>query len=82
VTIGAIGRTVDEFREHVIAGRGIMLCPASGAEYHARPELAFVKGAGVPPAELAVAWRTDDSNPTVLAFIDYISGAIPIAWNP
>ena len=77
VTIGAIGRTVDEFREHIIAGRGIMLCPSSGAEYHARPELAFVEGADVPPAELAVAWRTDDANPTVLAFIDYVRAAIP-----
>jgi DNA-binding transcriptional LysR family regulator len=73
VTIGAIGRTVDEFREHIIAGRGIMLCPASAATYHARPELAFVQADGVPPAALSVAWRTDDTNPTVLAFIDLIS---------
>ena len=77
VTIGAIGRTVDEFREHIIAGRGIMLCPASAAEYHARPELAFVEGDDVPLAELAVAWRTDDTNPTVLAFVDYVGGAVP-----
>jgi DNA-binding transcriptional LysR family regulator len=77
LTIGAIGRTVDEFREHIIAGRGIMLCPASGAAYHARPELAFVEADGVPPVELSVAWRTKDTNPIVLAFIDYIVRVAP-----
>ena len=77
VTIGAIGRTVDEFREHIIAGRGIMLCPASGATYHARPELVFVEAVGVPPAELSVAWRSEDTNPTVLAFVDYITSVVP-----
>jgi DNA-binding transcriptional LysR family regulator len=75
VTIGAIGRTVDEFREHVIAGRGTMLCPASAATYHARPELAFVQAVGVPPIELSVAWRTDDTDLALLAFLDYITGA-------
>jgi DNA-binding transcriptional LysR family regulator len=77
VTIGAIGRTVDEFREHVIAGRGTMLCPASAAEYHARPELAFVEGVGVPPIELSVAWRTDETDMALLAFLDYITSATP-----
>jgi DNA-binding transcriptional LysR family regulator len=79
VTIGAIGRTVDEFREHIIAGRGIMLCPASAAVYHARPELAFVETAGVPPVELSVAWRTENTNPIVRAFIQYVMGVTPTA---
>jgi DNA-binding transcriptional LysR family regulator len=79
VTIGAIGRTVEEFREHIIAGRGTMLCPASGAAYHARPELAFVEAQGVPPAELSVAWRTDETNPAVVAFLDYVREAVDSA---
>ena len=79
VTIGATGRTVDEFREHIIAGRGIMLCPASGAAYHARPELAFVEADGVPPVELSLAWRTENTNPIVLAFIHYVMGVTPTA---
>jgi DNA-binding transcriptional LysR family regulator len=79
VTIGATGRTVDEFREHIIAGRGIMLCPQSAAAYHARPELAFVEAVGVPPVELSVAWRTENTNPIVLAFIHYIMGVTPTA---
>jgi DNA-binding transcriptional LysR family regulator len=77
VTISAIGRTVDEFRENIIAGKGIMLCPASGAAYHARPELVFVRGRGVPPTALSVAWRTEDANPAALAFIDYIERVVP-----
>jgi DNA-binding transcriptional LysR family regulator len=77
VTIGAIGRTVDEFREHIIAGRGIMLCPESAAAYHARPELAFVEAVGAPPVELSVAWRTENSDPIVLAFIHYVMGVTP-----
>jgi DNA-binding transcriptional LysR family regulator len=81
VTIGAIGGTVHEFREHIIAGRGIMLCPASAAAaaYHARPELAFVEAVGVPPAELSVTWRTEDTNPIVPAFIEYVIGVTATA---
>jgi DNA-binding transcriptional LysR family regulator len=79
VTIGAVGRTVDEFREHLIAGRGIMVCPASAAAYHPRPELAFVEADGAPAVELSVAWRTEETDPVVLAFVDYIKGVAPIA---
>jgi NAD(P)-dependent dehydrogenase (short-subunit alcohol dehydrogenase family)/DNA-binding transcriptional LysR family regulator len=35
--IGAEARTIDEWREHVVAGHGISLCPASSEEYNARP---------------------------------------------
>jgi DNA-binding transcriptional LysR family regulator len=78
VTIGAVGRNVDEFSEHVFAGRGIMLCPESAAEYHSRPGLAFVEAEGGPPVELSVAWRTGDTAPAVLAFLDYIRSVAPI----
>jgi DNA-binding transcriptional LysR family regulator len=77
VTIGAVGRTVEEFREQIIAGRGIMLCPASAATYHSRPELAFVQAEGVPAVELSLAWRADDLNPAVLAFLDYVTHLAP-----
>jgi hypothetical protein len=56
-----------------------MLCPASAAAYHARPELAFVQGVGVPSIELSVAWRTDDTDVALLVFLDYIRGAAPSA---
>jgi DNA-binding transcriptional LysR family regulator len=70
IPIGAIGRTIDDFREHVIAGRGILLCPSSAADYHGRPELVFVAAEGVPPAHVCVAWRADDTNPIVNAFLE------------
>ena len=74
VTIGAVGRNVDEFSEHIIAGRGIRLCPASGAAYHSRPGLAYVEAEGCPPVEVSVAWRTGDTAPAVAAFLDYVEG--------
>jgi DNA-binding transcriptional LysR family regulator len=68
--IGAVARTIDEWREHVVAGRGISLCPASSEVYHARPGLAFVPCKGVPVTSLAVAWRADDSRPVVTGFVE------------
>jgi DNA-binding transcriptional LysR family regulator len=67
--IGAVARTIDEWREHVVAGRGISLCPASSEVYHARPGLEFVPGKGVPTTSLCVAWRADDERPAVRNFV-------------
>ena len=55
--IGAEARTIDEWREHVVAGHGISLCPASSEEYNARPGLVFVPAKDVPVTSLCVAWR-------------------------
>ena len=68
--IGAVARTIDEWREHVVAGRGISLCPASSEEYNARPGLVFVPGKGVPPTSLCVAWRAGDERPAVRSFVE------------
>jgi len=73
--IGATAHTIDEWREHVVAGRGISLCPASAETYYARPGLAFVPSRGAPQAELCLAWRTQDTNPAVDHFIDVVSAA-------
>jgi DNA-binding transcriptional LysR family regulator len=72
--IGAVARTIDEWREHVAAGRGISLCPASAEMYYSRPELAFVPGDGTPIAELCVAWRAGDENPAVAVFVETVAG--------
>jgi len=68
--IGGTARTIDEWRELVVAGRGISLCPASAEIYYARPGLAFVRADGVPPTALCVAWRADDASPVVHRFIE------------
>jgi DNA-binding transcriptional LysR family regulator len=68
--IGAVARTIDEWREHIVAGRGISLCPASSEQYNARPGLVFVPGKGVPGTSLCVAWRDGDERPAVRGFVE------------
>jgi DNA-binding transcriptional LysR family regulator len=68
--IGAVARTIDEWREYVIAGRGISLCPASAETFHARPGLAFVASRDVPHTLLSVAWRSRDADPAVARFVE------------
>ena len=67
--IGATAATIDEWREYVVAGRGVSLCPASAETFHARPGLAFVPGSGVPASPLCVAWRADETSPAVRRFV-------------
>lgn len=67
--IGATARTVDEWCEHVAAGHGIGLCPASAATFHNRPGVCFVPSAGLAPATMCVAWRTGDTRPAVQRFV-------------
>ena len=67
--IGATARTIDEWREYVVAGRGVSLCPASAETFHARPGLTFVPGRGVPASALCLAWRAGDASPAVRRFV-------------
>jgi len=67
--IGATARTVDEWCEHVAAGHGIGLCPASAAAFHGRPGVCFVRSAGLPPTTMCIAWRTGDTRPAVQRFV-------------
>jgi DNA-binding transcriptional LysR family regulator len=73
--IGAVARTIDEWREHVVAGLGISLCPASAERLHARPGISFVPSRGVPPAVTCVAWRAGDTRPEVLSFAETVTAA-------
>ncbi len=73
--IGATARTIDEWREYVVAGRGISLCPASAEAHYSRPGLAFVRSLGVPSAVLCVACRSDNANPLVADFLDVAATA-------
>ncbi|HEV2376071.1 MAG TPA: LysR substrate-binding domain-containing protein [Streptosporangiaceae bacterium] len=71
--IGAVARTVEEWREHVVAGHGLSLCPASAETYNARPDIAFVPGKDVPPTALCVAWRAADDRPIVRSFVEFVT---------
>ena len=73
--LAAVARSIDEWREHDAAGRGISLCPASAETHYARPGLAFVSSSVAPPTELCIAWRTDNTNPLVARFIEVVTAA-------
>jgi DNA-binding transcriptional LysR family regulator len=75
--IGAVAQTIEEWREHIAAGRGISLCPASSELFSARPGLVFVPSRGVPPTALCVAWRADDIRPAVLGFVKLAASLAP-----
>jgi DNA-binding transcriptional LysR family regulator len=73
--IGAVARTIEEWREHIAAGRGISLCPASAEQFNARPGVAFVPSKGVPSTTMCVAWRTGDTRPEVRSFVEVATAA-------
>ena len=77
--IGATARTVDEWCEHIVAGHGISLCPASAARFHSRPGVCFIPSAGLPPTTMCVAWRTGDTRPAVRHFVSLAAESVPEA---
>jgi DNA-binding transcriptional LysR family regulator len=74
--VGAEARTIEEWREYIVAGRGIGLCPASAEAFSARPGTVFVPARGVAPTTLCVAWRAGDLRPAVLGFVKVAAGAV------
>jgi DNA-binding transcriptional LysR family regulator len=74
--IGAVAHTIEEWREYIVAGRGIGLCPASAEAFSARPGTVFVPARGVPPTSLCAAWRADDLRPAVLGFVKVATSAL------
>ena len=75
VVIGAVARTIEEWREHIVAGHGISLCPASAETHNARPGIVFVPGKDTPSTALCVAWRADDNRPAVRSFVEFVTNA-------
>jgi hypothetical protein len=66
---GAHGRTLDDLLEAARAGRAIGLVPASVANSHKWPGLAFIEVTDLPPSDLAVAWRAHGRSALVDEFI-------------
>ncbi|HEY0933969.1 MAG TPA: LysR family transcriptional regulator [Trebonia sp.] len=71
--IGAVARTIEEWREHVVAGHGLSLCPASAETHNARPGITFVPAKDTPPATLCVGWRAGDDRPAVRSFVEFVT---------
>lgn len=68
--IGVTANTPEEVFEAVTSGLGIVLVAEGNAELYQRPGMVFRPVTGLPPGELAIAWRADDKSPQVAAFID------------
>ena len=74
--IGAVARTIEEWREHIVAGHGLSLCPASAETHSARPGIAFVPSKDAPPTALCVAWREADDRPVVRSFVEFATSVV------
>ncbi|WP_081686044.1 LysR family transcriptional regulator [Candidatus Solirubrobacter pratensis] len=69
VNVGAEATTVDECFEAIMRGQGMAFTQASSRRFYARPGLAFVPVADIPPASVSVAWRRDACTPFVAEFV-------------
>ncbi|TDD20951.1 LysR family transcriptional regulator [Nonomuraea diastatica] len=68
--VGVTANTPEEVFEAVTSGLGVVLVAEGNAELYSRPGLAYRPVTGLPPGELAIAWREGDRRPQVVAFID------------
>ena len=67
--IGATCRSCAELLEAARAGKATGLVGESVARAQSWPQLAFVEVRDIPPATLAIAWRSDSLEPTVRNFV-------------
>ncbi|GAA4978536.1 DNA-binding transcriptional LysR family regulator [Nonomuraea thailandensis] len=68
--VGVTANTPEEVFEAVISGLGVVLVAEGNAALYKRPGMTYRPVTGLPPGELAIAWRERDESPQVLAFID------------
>ncbi|WP_328390185.1 LysR family transcriptional regulator [Nocardia sp. NBC_00416] len=67
-TIGAEAATPEDRLEAVGLGLGLCLLAENNVPMYRWPGLTARPVTGMPPCELAVAWRADDTRPTILEF--------------
>ncbi|WP_043623926.1 LysR family transcriptional regulator [Nonomuraea candida] len=68
--IGVTANTPEEVFEAVTSGLGVVLVAEGNAALYNRPGLAYRPVTGLPPGELAIAWRAGGVSPQVAAFVD------------
>lgn len=68
--IAAEATTADETFEAVAAGLGVVLVSAGNADIYERADVTFRPVSGLPPSQLAVAWRGADGRHAVHVFAD------------
>ncbi|MEV0350587.1 LysR family transcriptional regulator [Nonomuraea sp. NPDC050680] len=68
--IGVTANTPEEVFEAVTSGLGVVLVAEGNAALYTRPGLVYRPVTGLPPGELAIAWRSGDKRREVRVFID------------
>ncbi|MBF8189295.1 hypothetical protein ITP53_26890 [Nonomuraea sp. K274] len=68
--VGVTANTPEEVFEAVTGGLGAVLVAEENATLYNRPGMVYRPVIGLPPGELAIAWREGDISPQVIAFID------------
>ncbi|MEV0231074.1 LysR family transcriptional regulator [Nonomuraea sp. NPDC050786] len=68
--VGVTANTPEEVFEAVISGLGVVLVAEGNAALYNRPGMVYRPVTGLPPGELAIAWREGDGSPQVAAFVD------------
>jgi DNA-binding transcriptional LysR family regulator len=68
--VGAEATTVEERLELVGLDRGLLLLAESNVPLYRWPGIVAKPVHGLPPCELAIAWRHDEDRPEVLAFAE------------
>lgn len=61
--------SADETLEAVASGLGVALLARGNADLYARPDVVCRPVDGIPPARLALAWRTGDQRPEVACLV-------------
>ncbi|MFF5258004.1 LysR substrate-binding domain-containing protein [Actinomadura viridis] len=73
--IGTEATSPDEALEAVSSGLGVALLSAGNARLYQRPGVVCRPVAGLAPADLAVAWRSDDTREVTRLFVDSLTAA-------
>ncbi|MGP4019119.1 LysR substrate-binding domain-containing protein [Saccharopolyspora sp. 5N708] len=80
--IGAVAGSADEVFEAIAAGLGVVLLAEGNAALYSRPGITTRPVTGLTPAELAIAWRTNDTRPAVQAFLAAFDEPPPRGVSP
>jgi DNA-binding transcriptional LysR family regulator len=73
--VGVTANTPEEVFEAVISGLGVVLVAEGNAALYKRPGMVYRPVTGLPPGQLAIAWREGDVSPQVTAFVDALKDA-------
>ncbi len=76
VRIGTVVHGPEEVIEALGRGIGVAFIAAGNAELFRRPEFTTRPVPNIPPGELAIVWRHQDSRPAVQEFVRCCSGAV------